>query len=155
MKSWIHEISESYVGTHKPIRRDLKENYASLTEEQQFGLFSQNVLSYLDEQLQNAFGFGVGDLSEEQLNTLFANLLEYNGPMVRALIMGKDGLPNIEAAKTRKRRIDSIPDIVDSEKGTKRTAGKRGHLIRMNKSFDRFQAASDADDEIIKELGSR
>ena len=76
MKSWIHEISESYVSGHKPVRRDLKENYASLTEDQQFGLLSENVLSYLDEQLQNAYGFGVSDLNEEELNTIFANLLE-------------------------------------------------------------------------------
>ena len=79
MKSWIHEIAESYVAAYKPVRRDLKENYVSLTEEQRFNLLSENVLVYLDEQLQNAFGFGMGDLSEEQLNTLFANLLEYKG----------------------------------------------------------------------------
>ena len=90
MKSWIHEIAESYVAGHKPVRRDLKENYASLTEEQQFGLLSENVLNYLDEQLQNAFGFGVGDLSEEQLNTLFTNLLEYKGALAVTLSRGAE-----------------------------------------------------------------
>lgn len=75
MKSWIHEIAESYVAGHKPVRRDLKENYVSLNEEQRFGLLSENVLVYLDEQLQNAFGFGVSDLTEEELNTIFASLL--------------------------------------------------------------------------------
>jgi len=76
MKSWIHEIAESYVSGHKPVRRDIKENYVSLTEEERFGLLSENVLNYLDEQFQNAFGFGVSDLNEEELNTIFANLLE-------------------------------------------------------------------------------
>jgi hypothetical protein len=70
MKSWIHEIAESYVSTHKPVRRDLKENYVSLNEEQRFGLLSENVLNYLDEQLRNAYGFGVNDLTEEQLQTI-------------------------------------------------------------------------------------
>lgn len=74
MKSWIHEISESYISTHKPVRRDLKENYVSLNEEQRFGLLSENVLNYLDEQLQNAYGFGVNDLTEEQLNELLGVL---------------------------------------------------------------------------------
>ena len=74
MKSWIHEISESYISTHKPVRRDLKENYVQLNEEQKFGLLSENVLNYLDEQLQNAFGFGVNDLTEEQLNELLGSI---------------------------------------------------------------------------------
>ena len=74
MKSWIHEIAESYVSTHKPVRRDLKENYVQLNEEQKFGLLSENVLNYLDEQLQNAYGFGVNDLTEEQLNELLGSI---------------------------------------------------------------------------------
>ena len=90
MKSWIHEIAESYVAGHKPVRRDLKENYTSLTEDQQFGLLSENVLNYLDEQLQNAFGFGIADLTEAQLNTLFTNLLEYKGALAVTLSRGAE-----------------------------------------------------------------
>ena len=82
MKSWIHEIAESYVSTHKPVRRDLKENYVSLNEEQRFGLLSENVLNYLDEQLRNAYGVGVNDLTEEQLNELI-NALRNAGRAVK------------------------------------------------------------------------
>lgn len=78
MKSWIHEIAESYVAGHKPVRRDLKENYTSLTEEQQFALLSENVLNYLDEQLQNAFGIGIGDLTEEEMKSFIQHLLEFD-----------------------------------------------------------------------------
>jgi len=74
MKSWIHEISESYVSGHKPVRRDIKENYVHLTEEQQFDLLSENVLNYIDEQLQNAFGFGWDDLTEERKKSLAQRL---------------------------------------------------------------------------------
>lgn len=70
MKSWIHELSESYVRGRVSVRRDLKENYVSLTEEQRFVLLSENVLNYIDEQLQNAYGFGWNDLSEERKKSL-------------------------------------------------------------------------------------
>lgn len=90
MKSWIHEIAESYVAGHKPVRRDLKENYASLTEEQQFGLLSENVLNYLDEQLQNAFGFGIADLTEEDLTALSKEMLKYKGPLAVTLSRGPE-----------------------------------------------------------------
>lgn len=74
MKSWIHEISESYVAGRKPVHKDLKENYVSLTEEQRFDLLSENVLAYLEEQLQNAYGFGWNDLSEERKQSLVQKL---------------------------------------------------------------------------------
>ena len=90
MKSWIHEIAESYVSGHKPVRRDLKENFVQLNEEQRFGLLSENVLNYLDEQLQNAFGFRIADLTEAQLNTLFTNLLEYKGALAVTLSRGPE-----------------------------------------------------------------
>ena len=74
MKSWIHEIAESYVSGHKPVRRDIKENYVHLTEEQRFDLLSENVLNYIDEQLQNAYGFGWDDLTEERKKSLAQRL---------------------------------------------------------------------------------
>jgi len=70
MKSWLHKISESYVSSKVTPRKDLKENYVSLTEEQRFSLLSENVLVYLDEQLQNAYGFGIYDLNEEELGII-------------------------------------------------------------------------------------
>ena len=88
MKSWIHEIAESYVSTHKPVRRDLKENYVQLNEEQKFGLLSENVLNYLDEQLRNAYGVGVNDLTEEQLNELLGGLAALAGRAVGGIARG-------------------------------------------------------------------
>ena len=161
MKSWIHEIAESYVSGHKPVRRDLKENYVQLNEEQKFGLLSENVLNYLDEQLQNAYGFGIGDLSEEELNTIFANLLEYIGPAARALQMAThnvDGrqkpvrrtrratpagfaLPNTEAAKKRERdleRADKLGDALpDSDRRKKETYGKVTDAIQDDEELIR------------------
>jgi len=70
MKSWIHEISESYVSGYKPVRKDLKENYTSLTEEEISNLFSNNILNYIDEQLQNAYGIDVNELQEQEKQEL-------------------------------------------------------------------------------------
>lgn len=70
MKSWIHEISESYVSGYKPVRKDLKENYTSLTEEEISNLFSNNILNYIDEQLQNGYGIDVNDLQEQEKQEL-------------------------------------------------------------------------------------
>jgi len=89
MKSWIHEISESYVAGHKPIRRDLKEHYASLTEKEQFDLLSENVMNYLDEQLQNAYGIGIDYLEEkQQLDELFPALIAAAAPLLAKLGIG-------------------------------------------------------------------
>lgn len=86
MKSWIHEISESYVAGHKPVRRDLKEHYASLTEKEQFDLLSENVMNYLDEQLQNAYGIGIDYLEEkQQLDELFPALIAAAAPLLAKL----------------------------------------------------------------------
>lgn len=112
MKSWIHELSESYVAGHKPVRKDLKENYVSLTEEQRFGLLSENVLAYLDEQLQNAYGIGIKDLNEQQLNSLFSNLFEYKGELEVSQSRGE------EAGKIRRERLRKAEDLANNkEKG--------------------------------------
>ena len=166
MKSWIHEISESYVSTHKPVRRDLKENYVSLNEEQRFGLLSENVLVYLDEQLQNAFGFGLGDLTEEQLNTIFSNLLEYQGPVARSLQMATQvdhlgntvqtrsvpsdtpglPMPNIQAAEKRKKDLEKVQRIV----GDPSIKLRDSSLKRMNRTFSRVLRAKEQDNTIIR-----
>lgn len=111
MKSWIHEIAESYVSGHKPVRRDIKENYVQLNEEQRFGLLSENVLNYLDEQLQNAFGFGVSDLNEEELGIIIQSLLE-------ATVWGK--------VKREKGKKLGVPMGDRGVRGTKRTASNLG-----------------------------
>ena len=85
MNNWIHEISKSYVAAHKPVRRDLKENYASLTEKQRFGLLSDNITSYFNEQIKNAYGFSLNDITQEQAGILIKSLFEegvgkYDGP---------------------------------------------------------------------------
>ena len=85
MKSWIHEIAESYIAGHKPVRRDLKENYTSLTEKERFNLLSDNITSYFNEQIKNAYGFSLNDITQEQAGTLLKSLFEegvgkYDGP---------------------------------------------------------------------------
>lgn len=85
MKSWIHEISKSYLNTHKPVRTDLKENYTSLTEKERFNLLSDNITSYFNEQIKNAYGFSLNDITQEQAGTLLKSLFEegvgkYDGP---------------------------------------------------------------------------
>lgn len=142
MKSWIHEIAESYVAGHKPVRRDLKENYTSLTEEQQFALLSENVLNYLDEQFQNAFGFGIGDLTEAQLNTLFTNLLESQEqnaspetPTPETPETPETPTPETPTRETRSVRISGtrheVPEghVVAQLQGGGVITGPRGHVL--------------------------
>jgi len=76
MKSWLHNISESYIYETPATRRDLKEHYSLLSEEEKFGLLSENALKYLDEQLKVAYGFGIGDLTEEELGKVLQSLFE-------------------------------------------------------------------------------
>jgi hypothetical protein len=80
MKSWLHNIAESYIQETPATRRDLKEHYSLLSEEEKFALLSENALKYLDEQLKVAYGFGIGDLTEEELNTVFSNLVQVKKP---------------------------------------------------------------------------
>jgi len=144
MKSWIHEISESYVSTHKPVRRDLKENYASLTEEQQFNLLSENVLNYLDEQLQNAFGFGWDDLTENRKKSILK--------AVTFGVLGRDQVPSSRqfgGASPEDRMHDMVdaddnPSTEDSEQSAYRwteqnpapkAKSERGILGRIKQSL--------------------
>ena len=85
MKSWIQEITESYFSTRKPVRKDLKENYNSLTEKERFNLLSDNITSYFNEQIKNAYGFSLNDITQEQAGALLKSLFEegvgkYDGP---------------------------------------------------------------------------
>lgn len=84
MKSWIHEIAESYVAHNTTKRFDLKENYRLLSEEQRLNLLYENMALYLDSQLENAYDLNIEDLNEEQLDEFFAGLKRVAGN-----IMGK------------------------------------------------------------------
>lgn len=133
MKSWIHEISESYVSGYKPVRKDLKENYTSLTEEEISNLFSNNILNYIDEQLQNAYGIGVNDLQEQekqQLNEALPLILMGLGRAALAAIRVARGVKALKtagnAASTAakvKSAVDIAGDVVQAGRGLK-TAGK-------------------------------
>ena len=160
MKSWIHDISESYVASHKPVRRDLKENYVSLNEEQKFSLLSENVLVYLDEQLRNAFGFGLGDLTEEQLNTIFSNLIEYKGAKEVAAKRGK------EAGERRERRIRAANQMLGQLDGTitaRSTMGStffdpKSHerqVVRAGRSYSKILNSMSPDSESGEEIASK
>jgi hypothetical protein len=74
MKSWIHEISESYVEKRRPARKDLLEHYRKLDEQQKFDLMKYNMMVYLDEQIRNAYGVSLEELNEEQLDEFFGKL---------------------------------------------------------------------------------
>jgi hypothetical protein len=74
MKSWIHEISESYVEKRRPARKDLLEHYRKLDEHQKFDLMKYNMMVYLDEQVRNAYGVSLEELNEEQLDEFFGKL---------------------------------------------------------------------------------
>lgn len=163
MKSWIHEIAESYVAGHKPVRRDLKENYASLTEDQQFGLLSENVLNYLDEQLQNAFGFGISDLTGEDLNALAKKVLKYKGPLAVTLSRGPE---QGEKRAQRMRRAeelgfftaergkpeDDVNAIRGFRAGTRVERAKIGDKLIQNAATDADEATSEADRSRFREL---
>jgi len=154
MKSWIHEIAESYTSTHKPVRRDLKENYISLNEEQKFSLLSENFLNYLDEQLQNAFGFGVSDLTEQELGQLIRDQLRgggmasigngraFAGPLARGLIM-KDP----EAVTIRGERLERTAEtILPDPSRTSRTSGDPDkHSKRMRRFMRKAERSGEVD----------
>lgn len=123
MKSWIHELSESYVEKRLPVRRDLKENYVSLTEEQRFVLLSENIRNYIDEQLQNAYGFGINDLNEEQLNSLFSNLFEYKGALEVSQSRGK------EAGRIRKERLSKAKTLAYPKASGKLVGNPENEII--------------------------
>jgi len=125
MKSWIHEIAESYVSGHKPVRRDIKENYVYLTEEQRFDLLSENVLNYIDEQLQNAFGFGVSDLTEEHLDTLLEAIKDMaTGGTLGADNTGKELSPAKKAA-----RVKGVSKLVGVVRSGGEGAEKAGRML--------------------------
>lgn len=91
MKSWIQELSESYVQSRFPVRRDLRENYAHLTEQQKLNLLYENTALYLNSQLENAYDLNLDDLNEEQLAELFGGLKKIAGALVgRAAQVGRN-----------------------------------------------------------------
>jgi len=143
MKSWIHEISESYVSGHKPVRRDIKENYVHLTEEQRFDLLSENVLNYIDEQLQNAFGFGIGDLSEEQRENLLRNIFETNSSERVVAAMKRDG---VDPRESSKRVVAAM-----KEKGLSWSQANAQEVAKSGPSWSRANAEEVARDKKDKE----
>lgn len=94
MKSWIHEISENYVSVNMA------------TKDKKIGLLQENILNYLDEQLQNAFEFGISDLNKEQIS----NLLEYVGDI--AALFAKEGRGGRISQDRRARRIDAVRSLL-------------------------------------------
>jgi hypothetical protein len=98
MKSWIHEISESYVEKRRPARKDLLEHYRKLDEQQKFDLMKYNMMVYLDEQVRNAYGVSLDELNEEQLEELFGGLMGGIGGIAGA---GMRGFEKVKSAVGR------------------------------------------------------
>lgn len=133
MKSWIHEISESYVSGYKPVRKDLKENYISLTEEETSNLFSNNILNYIDEQLQNAYGISANELQEQEKQQLDEALPAILLGLGRAAMAAMRVAKAVKAVKATgktastgakvKAAVDIAGDVVQAGRGLK-SAGK-------------------------------
>lgn len=102
MKSWIHEISESYVEKRRPVRKDLLEHYRTLNEHQKFDLIKYNMMVYLDEQVKTAYGINLEDLNEEQLNELVGGLMGAIGGIGGVLTRGAQKVRDVTVAGAKK-----------------------------------------------------
>jgi hypothetical protein len=105
MKSWIHEISESYVEKRRPARKDLLEHYRKLDEQQKFDLMKYNMMVYLDEQVRNAYGVSLEELNEEQLDEFFGGLMGGIGGIAGAGMRGFEKV-KLAVAKPLKAGLD-------------------------------------------------
>lgn len=114
MKSWLHNIAESYMYDTLATRKDLKEHYNVLTEEEKFTLLSQNTLKYLDEQLKTVYGFSINDLTEEELGSVLMELWSegrYRHPTEMILRNPRDKSIEIVDPQTGEKRTDTLTNI--------------------------------------------
>jgi len=110
--------------------KTLKRNAAKDSENPETPI-QENFMNYLDEQLKNAYGFGIGDLTEEELGFVFSNLLEDRKYGVRGIYQGAKEVAaerGEAAGKSRERRIQTA-DALRERLGKKIVTAAREESI--------------------------